>query len=532
MTALSFPRLYAYPKVFLYVFAIALVLLYARRGTRLNVTLLAVLTAMAFLLRHDHGVYIAIMTVCFLGLTHWGSDRLWRRMGLYTGLTVVLLVPFAIFVQTTTGLVPYVTGAQTRNIAASPLIAAVDVDIDWSAPLWVVEPPAEARVTVRWSDESNTAERRARETRYRLTEGMLVEDQTWSYVLADDDADNLGALLRDPLVSDTGGIERGTGRVEPDPWRVSLKRRLFLLRLRLAPGVFTDQNALAWFYYVTLVIPVVALGWIGAAWWSGRAERPQAAVVASAAILCLIISHTLVRGSPDSRLGDVAAPTFVLGAWLASRRGETGDSPLRSGLIQASSISLFLITLWSVWVFAGTGMTGGFGGRLGNSGLLSGPRGVWEQLRTVNRRLHRRPIDEWAEPGSTGLRALTRYIFDCTTPSDRVLVTWFEPGVFFYAERGFVGGQAYLESGWHASPADQRLTLERMRNQSVPIILGRRDREDDFQQGFPLVYDYVQSTYTLAAESEFGGELSFLVSVDPQMEPVREHPVLRLPCYR
>jgi hypothetical protein len=62
---------------------------------------------------------------------------------------------------------------------------------------------------VRWSDESNTAERRARETRYRLTEGMLVEDQTWSYVLADDDADNLGALLRDPLVSDTGGVERG-----------------------------------------------------------------------------------------------------------------------------------------------------------------------------------------------------------------------------------------------------------------------------------------------------------------------------------
>ncbi len=300
MTALSFPRLYAYPKVFLYVFAIALVLLYARRGTRLNVTLLAVLTAMAFLLRHDHGVYIAIMTVCFLGLTHWGSDRLWRRMGLYTGLTVVLLVPFAIFVQTTTGLVPYVTGAQTRNIAASSLIAAVDVDIDWSAPLWVVEPPAEARVTVRWSDESNTAERRARETRYRLTEGMLVEDQTWSYVLADDDADNLGALLRDPLVSDTGGIERGTGRVEPDPWRVSLKRRLFLLRLRLAPGVFTDQNALAWFYYVTLVIPVVALGWIGAAWWSGRAERPQAAVVASAASSASS-SRTLSSGGRRTR---------------------------------------------------------------------------------------------------------------------------------------------------------------------------------------------------------------------------------------
>ena len=93
LTVLAYPRLYAYPKVFLYVSAIGLVWLYARRGSRLQVILMAALTVVAFLLRHDHGVYIGVMLVCFLCLREWGSAQLWRRLGLYTSVTVGLLLP-------------------------------------------------------------------------------------------------------------------------------------------------------------------------------------------------------------------------------------------------------------------------------------------------------------------------------------------------------------------------------------------------------------------------------------------------------
>ena len=117
----AFPRLYSYPKVFLYVAAIGLAWLYAHRGSRLHVCLMAALTALAFLLRHDHGVYIAVMMVCFLGLHEWGSARLWRRLGLYAGVAAGLVMPFLVFVQATTGLVSYVVGsrAQTQSIASS-----------------------------------------------------------------------------------------------------------------------------------------------------------------------------------------------------------------------------------------------------------------------------------------------------------------------------------------------------------------------------------------------------------------------------
>ena len=146
LTAVAAPYLYNYPKVFLYVSAIGLVTLYAHRGSRLHVSLMAAFTALAFLLRHDHGVYIAVMMVCFLGLREWGGAQVWRRLGLYAGITAGLLLPFLVFVQTTAGLVSYVGGSRPQlNTLASSLssllIVPVPVKIDLSAPLWVVAPP-------------------------------------------------------------------------------------------------------------------------------------------------------------------------------------------------------------------------------------------------------------------------------------------------------------------------------------------------------------------------------------------------------
>ena len=516
LTAVAAPSLYNYPKVFLYVSAIGLVTLYAHRGSRLHVSLMAAFTALAFLLRHDHGVYIAVMMVCFLGLREWGGAQVWRRLGLYAGITAGLLLPFLVFVQTTAGLVSYVGGSRPQlNTLASSLssllIVPVPVKIDLSAPLWVVAPAGP--VNVRWAEGVDDATRRDREVRYGLAAGVGLESRTWSYVITDYQSGNVRALIEDGLVVDTAGIDREAARVP--------------LKRSFVPGLFNEQNALAWFYYLTLLVPVVALVRVGADWRSGRVARPEAAVVAAAAILCGIISHTLIREDPHVRLADVAAPTFVLAAWLARRRDGPVGPLVRARLKRAGIVTLFLVTFVSVWSYGRTTTL------LARSGVLGGPAGVWEQLGAVNRRLHLRPIDDWAPPGSHGLRALTRYVLDCTAPSDRVLVTWFAPEVFYYAERGFAGGQVYLSGPWHASVADQRLTLDRMQQQSVPIVLGRRDEQENFRQEFPLIYDYVRTRYRLAAESTFGGAPpSLLVFVDARREPSGEHPDLGLPCYQ
>ena len=354
LTLVAYPRLYSYPKVFLYVSAIGLIWVYTRRGSRLHVSLMAALTALAFLLRHDHGVYIAGMMVCFLGLREWGGALLWRRLALYTGVTVGLLLPFLVWVQMTTGLVTYAVGSGPQaNTIASSLQAFLSVPaplkIDLSAPLWVVEPPR-GPVNVRWTETADDTARREREAQYGLTAGMRLKDRTWSYVLTDHRSGNVRALVQDRMVEDTAGLDRGTFQVLPERWGSLLKRKLTVLRLRsLGPGVFSAQNALAWFYWLTLLVPIIALGWIGADWWAGRVARPDAAVVAAAAILCGIISHTLVRDDPSARLADVAAPTFVLAAWLARRLAGPGGSLVITGLKRVGMVSLALVTFWSVW---------------------------------------------------------------------------------------------------------------------------------------------------------------------------------------
>ena len=156
LTIVAFPRLYNHHKVFLYVAAIGLAWV-AHRGSRWHVSLMAAMTALASLLRHDHGIYIVVMMVCFLGLREWGGAQLWRRLGPYAGVTFGLLLPCLIFVQTTTGLVLYAAGSgsqsQTTTLVLESLqIARAPFKIDRSAPLWVVAPPEERRDNARWAE--------------------------------------------------------------------------------------------------------------------------------------------------------------------------------------------------------------------------------------------------------------------------------------------------------------------------------------------------------------------------------------------
>jgi hypothetical protein len=163
---------------------------------------------------------------------------------------------------------------------------------------------------------------------------------------------------------------------------------------------------------------------------------------------------------------------------------------------------------------------------------VDAPVRIPERLAEVTTELRRPPIEVWAPEGSTGIRALTRYIHQCTGPEDRVLVTWFEPGVFFYAQRPFAGGQVYLDPGWHDSPDDQRLTIARMKAQRVPIVLVRGEVEGLYQKTFGLVDEYVRERYRTAARSTFGADQEYAVLVDKGVTPSGRYEPLDLPCYR
>ena len=113
------PRLYAYPKLFCYPLAVWAMWRYLDKPTTARVLVLAAVTAVAFLFRHDHGVYIGTAIAAMLVARHWPrGDLRWSRVvGAYALVVVLFLSPHLVFVQIHGGLISYV---QTGSSSVGP----------------------------------------------------------------------------------------------------------------------------------------------------------------------------------------------------------------------------------------------------------------------------------------------------------------------------------------------------------------------------------------------------------------------------
>jgi hypothetical protein len=527
IAVLSMPRLYGYPKVFFHALALVGAWRYAQRPGRAALAALALITAVAFLFRHDHGVYIGLACVTLVAIRHAHEHRrLLEVAAKYVFMTTALVSPFLAFVQVVEGLPRYVGGISTQiQDVSTPQIEWLPVTFDWSAPLLTIAPAREPRVNVRWADGTSDERRATLEGTHGLEKGEHVDGPTWSYVVAYRDRARIGALIDDPAVADTHGINRVTRELAiVEPLYLRVQRWLPIFRIHLAPGVFTRENALAWFYYVTWLIPVAGVALLLGLVRRRHVERPEIAAAGTAAVLGFVVVLTLVRGSPDSRLPDVATPIAVLGAWIFAhclRPPVQWRLPARVASI-AGVWCVTLVTLWSVSANARVL------DYIDASRMLTGPAGIVDRIGLVTSRLRARPIDN-VSADAPGLLGLARYVFECSAPTDRVLVPGFEPQIFFYAERGFAGGRAFLVGHWQDSKADQQRVIERLRRQRVPIVLGRSDA--GLETRFPLVYDYIRRHYSDAALTS--PTMSGLrVMVDSRIMPTGVHHPLGLPCYR
>src|SRR6185436_16018171 len=125
------------------------------------------------------------------------------------------------------------------------------------------------------------------------------------------------------------------------------------------------------------------------------------------------------------------------------------------------------------------------------------------------------------------------YLRSCTRPTDRALVIADSPEVATFASRPFAAGQATFRPGFYTLDVDQRLMLERLRRQSVPVVLtdDQEDYEQNFASGFPIIHAYLTEQYTLAGElpALTGGPMR--VFVRRTRQPTGTYGVTGLPCF-
>src|SRR4051812_6568015 len=254
IAALAAPRLYNYPKAFFYVCALWVAWRYAHQPCLRRRIALGWIVAAAFLYRHDHGIYVGVASIVLFVIVHWGQPTIGvTAFAQYAGTILLVVAPFLLFVQLTIGLPWYL--ADLAPGAAAPVaaaFAALPISVDREAPWIAVDPPAERRFNVRWRDTLDPAARASLESKYRLVFPKPEGPATWSYVTADEGHANIRALVDDPQVVDTNGIDRAAGVLAVrELWYEWLQRRVPPVRMHLLPGLFRDANALPLFYYAT-----------------------------------------------------------------------------------------------------------------------------------------------------------------------------------------------------------------------------------------------------------------------------------------
>jgi hypothetical protein len=444
------PRFYNYPKVLIYAAAIPLLWRFADRpGTQLRVWL-AVLTVIAFLFRHDHGVFLGIATaVLMLSIPELRfADRV-RHLAIYSLLVLVLVAPYFLFIQMNGGLVLYFRQASAwaeRDRAREPIV--------WPG---LFDNP---------DGESDAAK-----------------------------AGSLVANIRD--------------------------------------------NGAAWVYYTEILLPFFALFVLAASRDGFRPTWPHAREkLAMVAVLGAALDAGFLRSPLEARLADPSVPLVILIAWLmvALPRMVLNDGSLRPSWLPArwplratvvvvgAGIALLFVVLVRGDLYRRldkASMTDRFGKPFERAGLIAKQlRADWD-------------LGLWAaRPERPELITLSLYINACTMPDDRVLVQSYLPQVLAIARRPFAGGHADLRPGFFEFEEAQRLTVERLRSRSVPIIL--LDTEDSlrsFYRSFPIITAYIDQEYRQAGTHTFDERFGLTLYVKKDRTPTGTYEPIGWPCF-
>jgi len=116
--------------------------------------------------------------------------------------------------------------------------------------------PTPIFMRVRWAPDVDDLARQVAERRYRLSQAELLEGRTWGYTLSDLSPTNVRALVTDPAVEDTQGIDRAAFRASP-----AAERRPYPASDSLTPASLWAVTALCLFVGLT----GVSVGLIGRA---------------------------------------------------------------------------------------------------------------------------------------------------------------------------------------------------------------------------------------------------------------------------
>ncbi|GEM_PF-6907277 len=475
------PRLYNYSKVFLYPAAVLLMWGYIDRPGPRRAAVLAGFVALAFLFRHDHGVFIGSAIALAILLTHVPDMKTAAtRLTLYVACGLLVLTPFWLFLALNGGLVNYfelgveMSGSEAGKafLGSTPafetmpgmplLVSVVNVPnavawLYWSFLSW----PVITVLVLAW-DQFRGGTPAATPPALRRTllcaAALTTVGSLW--------------MLREPIhlrLPDVAPVCVVFGG-----WLLVHLRARALARFGRADTGLAPRS-----------------GATGSRW---RTLAPTAMVTVVAALLCSVTWFSAFLAQPEFRIEN-SVIWHGPGAVVEAVR-KAAETPGITGKAMAVH--------------------------------LADPDTCWKPT-------DRRSFSWYGCYGGP----MAQYVATCTKPTDRTLFTWLVSEMHEYVGRQFAGGQPFFY-GLGRSAAIQRRTIERMETQPAPIIveyphpLGNEVpfTYNTFEQDYPVIMAYLKAHYQ-ATTSDFGtpeqGE--YRIWTDTRRTPTGAYGARALPCF-
>jgi len=512
LTAAS-PVTYAYPKVLPYVLAFGAAWLYAQKPRLGRLWLLAAAVVFGGLLRHDHAIVLGAGAAVAVFVAHRGAATGLRPVMHLALAGMLLAAPYIIWVQRYEGVANYVAAnmdaarTEGRTTAWSP----VPLTTDQSRPHWVkLADPQEPIVYVRWRLNVSDEARHRVETEHGLRLVGDIEKRAGKYDARGANARTLGALIRDPAVQETSGIDRATGAlIDRRPWSARLLQYVVL------PGDGLRPLFVGLLYYVLWLLPVAAACLVAVRWKHLAPHIRSIAVMAIA--VELVMCAEMLRDPLATRVRDIVAPLVLV---LASM-----SVVMRTFSASTSARWSARLLLGALFVAVGVSVAGAgsFGANLRETGTSQGWQGISARVREIRARY----AGPYARIGFRPDRMI-EYLMTCTAPRSRILAIAVVQQLFFYTNRGFAGGHDAL-SGFYTSDRQATQILQRLSREDVPLVVLDHEFAGSLARTYPRIAQYVTQRYHEVGRFDFNEDKNYIVLAENGRMPLRSFG--DLPCF-